>query len=164
MRGLGASTAWQASTRSGSSRASGFAPWAALAAALLASSCGAPAERPADGELETAELPPAIDAGISLADDVQARPVGKRVAGVMPSEFPGDFPVYSPAAVVDFGPGFVELTSTDSRAAVEAGIGAAARAAGWQAQGGGRYRKGGRSVSVSLGSISGVTTIRLEYT
>ncbi|MGH9465251.1 MAG: hypothetical protein ACRD0X_06355, partial [Thermoanaerobaculia bacterium] len=112
---------------------------------------------------ETIEVPSAIDAGISLADDVEAKPVGERVTGVVPSDFPADFPIYSPSAVVDFGPGFVELTSTDALAEVRQGLAAAAQAAGWSAEASGRYRKGGRSVTVSLGSISGVTTVRLEY-
>jgi hypothetical protein len=129
---------------------------------VLLVACGERTATPARRELETVEVPSAIDAGISLADDVQAKPVGERVTGVVPSDFPEDFPIHSPSAVVDFGPGFVELTSTDPLAAVRQGIAAAARAAGWQ-EASGRYRKGGRSVTVSLGSISGVTTIRLNY-
>lgn len=134
----------------------------ALLGAALFVACGGEAKAPGRAELETVEVSGAIDAGISLADDVAARPVGERVAGVVPSGFPDDFPVYSPASVVDFGPGFVELTSTDPLARVRQRLGAAAQAAGWRSETAG-YRKGDRQIGVRLGQLSGLTTIRLDY-
>ncbi len=164
MRGVRASTGGQGSTGLWARRARAPRYWAALlVACTLVPACGRRVEGPArQQELETIEVPGAIDAGISLAEDVEGKAVVPRKTGVVPSDFPSDFPIYSPSAVVDFGPGFVDLTSTDPSGAVERGIAAAARAAGWQGTGGG-WSKGGRRVAVSLGSISGVTTIRLTY-
>lgn len=134
-----------------------------FAGGMLVLGCREKSEAPKGRELDTVEVPSAIDDGISLADDVEAKPVGKRTTGVVPSDFPESFPIYSPSAVVDFGPGFVALTSTDPVGEVRQGIAAAAAASGWQTEAAGRYRKAGRRVAVSFGSISGVTTIRLDY-
>ncbi len=138
----------------------------ALACLLAASLLGC-RERgaPQRGEkLETIEVGGGLGEGISLEGDVQAKPPGERVAGVVPSDFPEDFPVYSPSTVVDFGPGFVLLTSSDPVGTVASRLAASAAAAGWRDEGGGRFRQGGRRVEAMLSETSGVTHLRLEYT
>lgn len=132
----------------------------ALAALALALACAGPAEKKT-AKLETEEVPEPIDAGISLQNDVQAKAPGESVAGVLPGDFPADFPVYSPASVVDFGPGFVELHSPDPSAKVRAWLVASAARAGWS--GGGPYTKAGRTVTVDVSGAAGGTTLHISY-
>lgn len=129
--------------------------------ALLALACGGRAAERGVAELETEEVPEPIDAGISLENDVQARDPGEAVAGVLPGEFPADFPVYSPASVVDFGAGYVELHSPDPPSAVRAWLAAAAARSGWS--GANPYTKAGRTVTVDITGAAGGTTIRATY-
>lgn len=128
---------------------------------LLALGCGTREAGREVPKLETEEVPEPVDAGISLENDVQARAPGKAVAGVLPGDFPPDFPVYSPATVVDFGPGFVELLSPDPPATVRAWLAASAARAGWS--GGNPYSKAGRTVTVDISASSGGTTLRASY-
>lgn len=123
--------------------------------------CGAPAEKKTL-ELRTEEVPEPIDAGISLENDVQAKaPSAESVSGVLPGDFPTGFPVYRPASVVDFGPGFVELHTPDTPAAVRRWLAASAARTGWS--GSGPYSKAGRTVTVDVSAAAGGTSLRISY-
>ena len=54
-------------------------------------------------ELKTVEVASPIDADLSFDDDIQPAGRAPELSGVLPSDFPADFPVYKPASVVDFG-------------------------------------------------------------
>jgi hypothetical protein len=133
---------------------------AVLLLLLAVVGCGGESER-GSLELETETVPEPVDAGISLENDVQAKPPGEAVAGVLPGDFPPDFPVYSPASVVGFGPGFVELHSPVPPATVRAWLTAATARAGWA--GSGPYSKQGRTVTVEVTASAGGTTLRFTY-
>ncbi|MEZ5330762.1 MAG: hypothetical protein R2991_01640 [Thermoanaerobaculia bacterium] len=126
----------------------------------VALGCGAAPEKKTL-ELETEEVSEPIDAGMSLEDDVQAKATSESLAGVLPSDYPSDFPVYRPSSVVDFGPGFVELHTPDAPAAVRRWLAASAARAGWS--GSGPYTKAGRTVTVDVTGSAGGTTLRLSY-
>ena len=153
----------------------GVAVWAALTGAIgvavLAGGC-----RPdsAPQELETVEVSGPLDAELSFEEDVQAARRAPELAGVLPSDFPVDFPVYKPASVVDFGAlgagrYYVVLFTPDARLEVDRFVNAAAPRAGWSLrsaeQDAGRsvFSKGGWTMRVQISAAAGGTELRFEY-
>jgi hypothetical protein len=134
---------------------------------------GCPAER-APESLETEEVGAPIDAELSFEEDRQAVQRAPTLSGVLPSDFPSDFPLYKPATVVDFGDlgagrYYVALFSPDPKAKVESYVNAAAPRAGWSLRsaspdaGEFDFRGHGRSVRVRISSAAGGTEMRVEY-
>ncbi len=123
-------------------------------------------------DLETVEVAPSPDAALSTADDPQAVRRPPEVAGVLPSDFPPDVPLYRPSSLVDFGEDptgrpYVLFFTPDPPGQVEARLGADLERQGWRAAGGAgglrRFRNEGREVTVGVSRASGGTEIRLTY-
>jgi hypothetical protein len=133
---------------------------------------GCPAER-APEELETEQVGGPIDAELSFEEDRRAVQRAPTLSGVLPSDFPADFPLYKPATVVDFGEvgsgWYVVLFTPDGRSAVQQFVNAAAPRAGWSLQsaepdrGAFVFRNAGRTVRVAVSDESGGTELRIEY-
>ena len=126
-----------------------------LLAALAACGRSPRAERAPGEELETVEVAPPPDAGASLAgDEVERRREGGGLAGILPSDFPGDLPLPLPASLIDVerdGGGLAILLASPAE------CDALARehrlrmlAAGWREEGPGRFRLGARRAEVAL--------------
>lgn len=118
--------------------------------------------------LETVEVGAAPDAAASLAEEQveRRRRDESGVAGVLPAGFPTDVPLFQPSSLVDFAsqPGggiSITLDTRQSYAAVRAAYPQQLAAAGWQAAGEERYRKGERELSVTFADNRPGCRIRL---
>jgi hypothetical protein len=93
------------------------------------------------------------------------------MAGILPSDFPSDIPVFSPSSLVDFGsPGverYVELDTPAPIRGVRASLEAQLASAGWSGSGPSGetllFSKAGRQLRVVLEDLSAGTRIRYEY-
>lgn len=135
----------------------------ALAVGALLAGCAE--TEPADPrafELETEEVGAGFDDGLSLDSDAKGRPQKVQSAGVVPGDFPADFPVHQPSTVVDFGPGFVEFSAGQSPVAVRDGLRRRAIASGWSEEPEG-FVKDGRSVRLEVSADGELARIRVEY-
>ncbi len=138
----------------------------ALGAALA---CGrADQPRAAPGEVETVDVGPALDASLTTAGDVQAKPRPAGLSGVLPGDFPTDIPTYKPATLADFGDAgggrrYILLQTPDPPSRVTAAYRAALAGRGWSGASE-RYSKGGRAITVDFEDARPGTRIRVEYT
>ena len=123
-------------------------------------------------ELETVDVGAGYDAGLSTESDQRARRTKSALGGVLPSDFPADMPVFSPASIVDFGqPGgsgsFVVVDTPVPRAEVKSSLGSRIQRSGWAVEAiddeGNIYTKEGRRVRVILTDLGSGTRIRYEY-
>ena len=118
-------------------------------------------------ELETVDIGGGLDAGLTTEFDEKARQVGIELGGVLPSDFPAAMPTLSPASVVDFGPGFVELDTPLPLSEAQSSLGGQIRRAGWAidstGEAGSLYSRDGRQVRVTLTAAGTGTRIRYEY-
>lgn len=125
-------------------------------------------------ELDTEDVSGPIDAELSYVEDTQAVQRAPELSGVLPSDFPEDFPIFKPATVVDFGElgderYYVTLFTPESRASVERLINGAAPRSGWSLQSASPeagefvFRSRGRTVVTRMSNEVGGTEIRLEY-
>ena len=144
--------------------------WRYVAATLLALgllACDRSAGKPDKPEdLETVDIGGGFDTGLSTEFDEQAKQVEIDMGGVLPSDFPSAMPVFSPASVIDFGPGFVELDTPVPAAEVRSPLGAQIQRAGWTAEsigGGSVYSRSGRRVRVEVKEAGSGSRIRYEY-
>lgn len=143
-----------------------------LAAAVLVSiglmACEPSAENAkAPKELETVDIGDGFDAGLTTEFDEKARQAAIELGGVLPSDFPAAMPTLSPASVVDFGPGFVELDTPLPFSEAQSSLGGQIQRAGWTidsiGEGGSLYSRDGRKVRVTLTAAGTGTRIRYEY-
>ena len=142
-----------------------------LGAALLLivlPACSRPESEPAKPkELETVDIDGGFDAQLSTDLDERAKKVGIELGGVLPSNFPEAMPVFSPASVVDFGPGFVELDTPVPAGEVRSSLGAQIQRSGWTVDsigdGGSSYSRQGLGVRVVVTDIGSGSRIRYEY-
>jgi hypothetical protein len=134
-------------------------------------SCGrspAPAPERAS-ELPTVDVTAAPDAAYSTADDrVERRADPAALAGALPDGFPPDIPVFRPSSLIDFTPlpqgGYeVVFAAPASAAAVSETLGQRLRDAGWKAESGGRWSKGGRKLGLSVEGSAAGSRIRMEF-
>lgn len=138
----------------------------ALGLALVA--CGRSADKPKEPkELETVDIGGGYDAELTTEFDEKAKRVEIDLGGVLPSDFPEGMPVFSPASVVDFGPGFVELDTPSSVTEAQSSLGGQLQRAGWSVDsigdGGSLYSRGGRQVRITLTTAGTGARIRYEY-
>ena len=144
---------------------------ALLLLGCLTTACGAPApDEPV--ELETVDVAPPIDAGLSTEGDQQAVQRAAGLSGLMPGDVPSDLPIFLPASVVDFGGpaggrAWVELDAGRPPAVVRSWLGERLPAAGWTIGAVGdnlvEAHKGARSADYRLTDLGSGTRIRLEY-
>jgi hypothetical protein len=134
-----------------------------LVVGILATGCAE--KEPVDPRqipLETEEVGAGFDDGLSLEADAKGRPRKVESAGVVPGDFPSDFPIHQPSTVIDFGAGFVEFSARQSPAAVRDGLRRRAVAAGWS-EGPDGFSKSGRSVRLEVTGDGELARIRVEY-
>jgi hypothetical protein len=141
----------------------------ALIASLViaAVACG-DEPRTAPGEVQTVEVGPALDASLTTAGDVQAKPRPAGLSGILPGDFPSDIPTYKPATLADFGDAgggrrYVLLQTPDPMARAAPAYRAALAGRGWSGAGD-SYSKGGRTLAVLFEDARPGTRIRVEYT
>jgi len=122
--------------------------------------------------LETVEVDEGPEAGLTTENDGFAAPrPAQEMAGILPSDFPSDIPVFSPSSLVDFGsPGverYVELDTSAPIRGVRASLESQLANAGWSSSGSSEetllFSKAGRQLRVVLGDLSAGTRIRYEY-
>lgn len=146
----------------------------ALAAAALAPGCGAPAGDDGPPPLETEEVTPPPDAGLTWEDDPRAAPpAAEDAAGVLPSGYPAEIPLYRPASIVDMeqradGSGYVEIVSPSPPEAVADHFESVLRGAGWRRGGSGKggassWSRGGRVLEVSMEADGAGSRARIEF-
>lgn len=141
---------------------------------LVVGACGRN-KAPGGGEskpLETVDVDEGPEADLTTEFDefAVARPA-REMAGVLPSDFPSDVPVFSPSSLVDFGsPGgerYVELDTSAPIEGVRVTLASQMSGAGWGSSGSSGeamvYNKAGRQLRVVLQDLSAGTRIRYEY-
>jgi len=141
---------------------------AALVLLIGLQACSRSAEKPdKPKELETVDVGAGLDAELTTEFDERAKQVEIGLGGVLPSDFPPEMPVFSPASVVDFGPGFVELDTSVAAAAVRSSLGKQIQRSGWAVDsvgdGGSLYSRGGYRVRVVVNDAGSGARIRYEY-
>jgi hypothetical protein len=118
-------------------------------------------------QLETVDVDGGVDARLTTEFDERAKQVEIDMGGVLPSDFPEAMPVFSPASVVDFGSGFVEVDTPVPAGEVRSSLGALIQRSGWTVDsigdGGSVYSRGGRRVRVVLTDMGSGSRIRYEY-
>ncbi len=133
--------------------------------------CSPPApEEPV--ELETVDVTPPIDAGLSTENDLKAVRRAAEVSGLVPGDVPSDLPIFVPSSVVDFGGSsggwsYVDLDAGAPPDEVRSWLGKRLPAAGWKVGAIGdamvEAHKGGQQARYRLTDLSPGTRIRLEY-
>lgn len=122
--------------------------------------------------LETVEVDEGPEAAFTIENDEFAAPrPAQEMAGVLPSDFPADVPVFSPSSLVDFGsPGgerYVELDTSAPLNGVRKSLESQLSNAGWSNSGSTGettlFVKAGRELRVVLRDLSAGTRIRYEY-
>ena len=118
-------------------------------------------------EIETVDVGSGYDAELTTEEDERARHVELDMGGVLPSDFPGDLPVFTPSSIVDFGPGFVEVDTPVPESEVRSSIGPQLERSGWTVAASDTdamtFRRSGRSVQIHLSPIGSGTRIRYVY-
>lgn len=122
--------------------------------------------------LETVDVDEGPEAGLTTENDGFAAPrPTQEMAGILPSDFPSDIPVFSPSSLVDFGSPaggrFVELDTSTPITGVRASLQSQLSNAGWSSSGTTGeslvFVKAGRQVRVVLKDLSAGTRVRYEY-
>jgi hypothetical protein len=122
--------------------------------------------------LETVDVAEAPEAALTTEFDEYAAPrPASEMAGVLPSDFPSDAPVFSPSSLVNFGTPegdrFIELDTSAPLDGVRTALVSQLSGAGWSRSGSDGqmlvFRKSGRELRVVLQDLSAGTRIRYEY-
>ena len=146
----------------------------AMLGLLVMGACG---RKPTPGSdaskpLVTVEVHEGPEVGFTTANDEFAAPrPTQEMAGILPSDFPSDVPVFSPSSLVDFGsPGaerFVELDTSAPIKGVRASLESQLSNAGWNSSGSTDeamvFVKSGRQLRVIVKDLSAGTRIRYVY-
>jgi len=140
---------------------------------LFSGACGRRMGPESDAKpLETVEVNEGPEAAFTTEhDEFAATRPAQEMAGVLPSDFPSDVPVFSPSSLVDFGsPGgepYVELDTSAPMNGVRASLQSQLSNAGWSiSDSNGEatvFVKAGRELRVVLRDLSAGTRIRYEY-
>ena len=141
---------------------------------LLLGACGRGAGPGSDQAkpLETVDVDEGPEATFTTEHDEFAAPrPAQEIAGILPSDFPSDVPVFSPSSLVDFGsPGterYVELDTSAPIAGVRSSVESGLSSSGWSSSGSASealvFVKAGRELRVVLRDLSPGTRIRYEY-
>jgi len=121
-------------------------------------------------ELDTVDVAPAADAGLSTEHDAQDTRPAEAIAGILPGGFPQDFPLPQPASLVDFGPSeggrhYILVQTPEAPATVRAALTRRLARAGWAAEADGvGYLNGERRMRVTFEDARPGTRVRVEYT
>ena len=140
----------------------------ALAVALLAA-CGGEASEP--GEIEVVDVAPSRTSVLTTEYDEEAPQRRDAFAGVLPSDFPADLPLYDPSTLVDFGDDagsrFALMFTPDAATMVRNRMRSELGRSGWALIDGdglrGTWRRGSRSVILDIRDARPGTEIRVEY-
>lgn len=141
---------------------------------LLLGACGRGAGPGSDEvkPLETVDVDEGPEAALTTEHDEFAAPrPAQEIAGILPSDFPSDVPVFSPSSLVDFGsPGterYVELDTSAPIGRVRSSVESDLSSSGWSSSGSASealvFVKAGRELRVVLRDLSPGTRIRYEY-
>jgi hypothetical protein len=139
---------------------------------LLLSGAGcrqAPPTPSRGGELITEEVAPPPDHLVDPSTDERERRAAQRTGGVLPGDFPRDFPLPEGGTLTDLGGddgerAWLEITVPRPLAEVRRGHAAQLRATGWEGSPGqGPLRKGGREVEVDSSAAGPSTVLRIRY-
>jgi hypothetical protein len=156
-------------------KGSAFSLQAASLGALLVLlvACGEAPAPGREGPLETVEVGPPPDAELSLDEEVQAEVQRIRTGGVLPADFPSDFPTYPRSSLVDFGVSpagdrFLLFDSGDRADGVQEAMSDRLRRAGWspvagEGGPGTAYARGGRAVRLEIRGEKAGSAILLYY-
>lgn len=142
---------------------------ASLFTALALAACGSPEPATVDpGEPVEVTASP-IDNLTTEHDEVATPREQEDMAGVLPSGFPSDVPVYTPSSLIEFGEGggrFVLLATPDPVDGVRSSYRMTLESAGWERTGGGReesFAKDERLLRVEVRSRGTGSEIRIAY-
>jgi len=122
--------------------------------------------------LETVDVDAGPEAELTTDFDEFATPrPTQEMAGVLPSDFPSDVPVFVPSSLVDFGsPGgerFIELDTSAPLDGVRTSVSSQLSSTGWSSSDSNGetlvFRKASRELRVVLQDLSAGTRIRYEY-
>jgi hypothetical protein len=131
-------------------------------------SCRPGAEQPEAVALETEEVGGPIDAAVTTEYDIRAKSSAEIVGAELPSDFPGDVPLYGSASVINHGPAdrdrhFIELSVPAQPSTVERRYNAQIEASGWRRLGDGQFERGSRTILVTYREGTPGTWVRIEY-
>lgn len=142
---------------------------ATLSTALALAACGSPEPATVDpGEPVEVTASP-VDNLTTEHDEKAAPREQEEMAGVLPSGFPSDVPVYTPSSLVEFGEGggrFVLLATPNPVEDVRSSYRMTLESAGWTRTGGGReesFTKDERTLRVEVRSRGVGSEIRIAY-
>jgi hypothetical protein len=113
--------------------------------------------------LETVEVAPPPDAAASTADDPQAAQRAPTFSGVVPADFPKDFPLEPTWSMLDFGKGYITLQVPTGLSAARAEVTERLGARGWKASGADRWRRSTREVRLTFTAAGPQTRVRVGY-
>lgn len=137
--------------------------------ALTLAACGSPEPATVDpGEPVEVTASP-VDNLTTEHDEKAAPRQQEEMAGVLPSGFPSDVPVYTPSSLVEFGEGggrFVLLATPNPVEDVRSSYRMTLESAGWTRTGGGReqsFTKDERTLRVEVRSRGVGSEIRIAY-
>lgn len=126
-----------------------------------------PAGEPAPPQATTVEVGAAPDATLSTASDRVETRHESAFAGVLPTGFPKDVPVYEPSSLVDFGEGggwsYSVFQTSQDLAVARQRFQELLRARGWAADSAAGFVKQGRHLRVEFESAHPGARIRVEY-
>ena len=124
-----------------------------------------PAAKPAEAPLPTVDVTPHVDSGASTEADPRAaaRPV-ETISGVLPGDFPRDFPLPAGGSIIDLGaaPSFVVLRYGAPANDVLRRVSGLAQSRGWTREQN-RYTRGSHEVRISATAQGLATDLRLDY-
>ena len=136
---------------------------------VLAVGCGG-GESGGRAEIETVDVRPSRTSVLTTAYDEAAPERREAFSGVLPSDFPGDLPLYDPSNLTDFGREdgrFVLLFSPDAATMVRDRMRAELARSGWTLIDGaaerGTWRRGSQSVVIAITDARPGTEIRIQY-
>ena len=141
----------------------------ASATALILLACSSPEPTAVDAGEPVEVTASPVENLTTEHDEVAPPQVEEPMAGVLPSGFPSDVPVYTPSSLIEFGEGggrFVLLATPDAVDKVRESYRMTLESAGWRRTGGGReerFAKEERTLRVEVRSRATGSEIRIAY-
>lgn len=141
----------------------------ALLVIFILGGCGAapPANEPAPARVATVEVGAAPDATLSTQGDRVETRHESAFAGVLPTGFPKDVPVYEPSSLVDFGESggwsYAVFQTPQDLAVARQRFQELLRARGWAADSAAGFAKQGRHLRLAFENAHPGARIRVEY-
>lgn len=140
-----------------------------LVTALALMACGSPEPATVDAGEPVEVTASPVENLTTEHDEVAPQRPQEQMAGVLPSGFPADVPVYTPSSLVEFGEGggrFVLLATPNAADSVRTSYRMTLESAGWSHAGGGReqrFTKDDRTLRVEVRSTGGGSEVRIAY-